>query len=181
MDHEQTVLQSLREEIKNFQQFYQDTLRENFSQRAWGRGRSFQPAELSTFLLEACPFLYAFLGVLLEGDDEVSVVEPDTRLLMVMVALVVGKKSAGRSWRPLMQLLLLYDQFGMPEVRNSKMGRIHVLFQPCISHVYIMYSRTCLERPPHWPQKCGLSRQVTSSVVLKCGSFCQKCVVCQDR
>ncbi len=22
------------------------------------------------------------------------------------------------------------------------------------------YSRTCLERPPHWPQKCGLSRQV---------------------
>ncbi len=25
-----------------------------------------------------------------------------------------------------------------------------------------MYSRTRLERPPHWPQKCGLSRQVVS-------------------
>ncbi len=24
------------------------------------------------------------------------------------------------------------------------------------------YSRTYLERPPHWPQKCGLSRQVVS-------------------
>ncbi len=23
------------------------------------------------------------------------------------------------------------------------------------------YSRTCLERPPHWPQKCGLSREVS--------------------
>ncbi len=23
-----------------------------------------------------------------------------------------------------------------------------------------MYSRTCLERPPHWPWKCGFSRQV---------------------
>ncbi len=25
-----------------------------------------------------------------------------------------------------------------------------------------VYSRTYLERPPHWPQKCGLSRQVVS-------------------
>ena len=26
----------------------------------------------------------------------------------------------------------------------------------------MQYSRTCFERPPHWPQKCGLSRQVVS-------------------
>ncbi len=39
--------------------------------------------------------------------------------------------------------------------------------------------RTCLERAPHGPQKCGLSRQVvsmTGSVILKCRSFCKKCV-----
>ncbi len=37
------------------------------------------------------------------------------------------------------------------------------------------YSRTCLERPPHWPQKCGLSRQVvsrdTGSDIFKYRSF----------
>ncbi len=27
---------------------------------------------------------------------------------------------------------------------------------------HTLYSRTCLERPPHWLQKCGLSRQVVS-------------------
>ncbi len=26
----------------------------------------------------------------------------------------------------------------------------------------VLYSRTCLERPPHWPQICGPSRQVVS-------------------
>ncbi len=25
-----------------------------------------------------------------------------------------------------------------------------------------LYSRTCLQRAPYWPQKCGLSRQVVS-------------------
>ncbi len=29
----------------------------------------------------------------------------------------------------------------------------------CILHS-LYYSRPCLERPPHWPHKCGLSRQV---------------------
>ncbi len=29
-------------------------------------------------------------------------------------------------------------------------------------NVGIKYSRTSLERPLHWPQKCGLSRQVVS-------------------
>ncbi len=27
-----------------------------------------------------------------------------------------------------------------------------------------LYSRTCLEKTPHWPQGCGLSRQVISGV-----------------
>ena len=48
----------------------------------------------------------------------------------------------------------------------------------------LLYSRTCLDRPPLWPQKCGLSRQVVfviGSVILKCRSFCQKCVACQNR
>ncbi len=27
---------------------------------------------------------------------------------------------------------------------------------------YLCYSKTYLERPPYWPQKCGLSRQVVS-------------------
>ncbi len=43
--------------------------------------------------------------------------------------------------------------------------------------------RTCLERPPHWLQKCGLSRQVVSGdrlSYLKYRSFCQKCVVFQQ-
>ena len=35
------------------------------------------------------------------------------------------------------------------------------------------YSRTYLERPPHWPQKCGLSRWslVTASVTLKWNTY----------
>ncbi len=38
----------------------------------------------------------------------------------------------------------------------------------------------------HWPQKCGLSRQVVSGdrfsyIEMYSRSFCQKCVVCQDR
>ncbi len=31
-----------------------------------------------------------------------------------------------------------------------------------------MYSETSLERPPHWPQKCGLSRQVVSGDRFSC-------------
>ncbi len=50
-----------------------------------------------------------------------------------------------------------------------------------------LYGRASLERPPHWPQKCGLPRQVVSgnrfsywyTNVLKCTcrSFCRKFMV----
>ncbi len=46
------------------------------------------------------------------------------------------------------------------------------------------YSRTCLERPPHWQKNVVCQDRwslVTGSVILECRSFCQKCVVCQDR
>ncbi len=33
---------------------------------------------------------------------------------------------------------------------------------------YLVYSGTCLERPPHWPQKCGLSSQVVSGDRFSC-------------
>ncbi len=48
----------------------------------------------------------------------------------------------------------------------------------------MMYSRTSLERPPHGPQNVVCQNRwclVTGSVILKCRSFCQKCVVFQDR
>ncbi len=48
---------------------------------------------------------------------------------------------------------------------------IPLLLQSCLSlffaiemsikHIQCIYC--CLERPPHWPQKCSLSRQVVSS------------------
>ncbi len=41
-----------------------------------------------------------------------------------------------------------------PQIRNEK--------QNSHSPHFYMYSTTCLERPPHRPQKCGLSQQVVS-------------------
>ncbi len=68
------------------------------------------------------------------------------------------------------------------------MAKISLQFLPVrIEHLF-QYSRVSLERPPHWPQKCGRVSVKTGlcmhgdrfSYIKNVGPKCQQCVVCQD-